>query len=127
MESDKAFSLALENQKISLLEEKEFLKKHIQKDLLEQQILKQKLFYWNSATDQLKIAAHLSRQQLADTLYQRKVTVKKKQVELEMEQTIMNTSLTQAEEMLREFFSNEHEGNRYIAQFIEQSFIKKGS
>jgi hypothetical protein len=127
MSGDKAFSLALENQKVLLSQEKDILKKNIQQEMLEQHILKQKLFSWNSSIDQLKIVASLSQQQLADTIYERKVAVQKKQLEIEMEQTITNNAITEAEEILKEFFNNEHEGTHYIVQLIEQSSIQKGS
>jgi hypothetical protein len=127
MNNDKALFYTIENKKTVLLQEKDLLVKNIQQEMLEQQALKQKLFYWNSSIDQLKMAANLSQQQLADKIYERKIVVKKKQLEIDLDQTIAQTAIAQAEEILKNFFNNEHEGSRYIVQFIEHSSIKKGS
>lgn len=127
MESDNASFLTLENKKILLSEEKNFLHKNIQKEILEQEILKQKLLYWNSVITQTKTAAHLTQQHLADALYERKIMVKKKQFEKEMEKEITDTAILEAEKALQNFFSNEQKGTEYIVQVIEQSSLKEGS
>lgn len=127
MESDNASFLTLENKKILLSEEKNFLNKNIQKEILEQEMLKQKLLYWNSVITQTKTDAHLTQQHLADALYERKIMVKKKQFEKEMEKEITDTAILEAEKALQNFFSNEQKGTEYIVQVIEQSSLKEGS
>jgi hypothetical protein len=127
MDSDRNFLCTLRNQKISLAAKKDLLEKDIQREILEQQILKQKLLYWNSSVDQFKIATAVSQQKLTDKLYERKVAIKNKRLEMELSQTTIDAAMDEAKKTLQFFFKDKEEGVHYIVQLIEQSFIKKGS
>lgn len=127
MVSDQAFSAAFENQKVLLSQEEELLKKNILEEMLEQKNLKQKLLFWNSSIDQVKLSANLSKQQLSDQIYERKVAIKKKQVQIQTEQATIHAAIIKAEEALKSFFANEKEGTDYIEKLIEQSSLKKGT
>ena len=108
--NDQAIIHAIALQQKTLSEEIDFLDKNIQREIYEQEILKQRIYFWNKSIDAFKVSTNILKQKRIDEMYNRKTAIKKKQLQIQIEQRIIHTAITEAEENLKHFFIPRQKG-----------------
>ncbi|RTL07174.1 hypothetical protein EKK58_03285 [Candidatus Dependentiae bacterium] len=126
MLNDQANVNAFENKKLLLAQEVESVQKSLVQEASDQKILKQKLLFWNSSIDQLRISKNLAKQELTDQIYNRKCLMQKKQVFILNQKNTLAKTFTKAEKELESFFNNEENGKEHIEKLIAHYCSKEG-
>lgn len=126
MLNDQASNNAFENKKFLLRQEAESVKKTLEQESLDQEVLKQKLLFWNSSIDQLRMSKKIEKQELADQLYDRKCAMQKKQLLIQTQHNTLVATFTKAQKDLELFFNNEKNGTEYIEKLIANYSSKEG-